>query len=229
MGTVRIASISIMALLATSVAVDATAGQSDKVSRPPSELLRRLPSSPAAIQKAADKVVESRPRQPYVLGGMAGTRGSSTRGSRPAPTVTQAGGRAAAATGSSALSGAARVGRSLAVYGAVEVARQEIERPGKTMRDLSTGQINPDRNEVAGAIGGGAVSAGAVAIGVATGPAIVAGATTAGTLAVIDQESRDPGKTVRDINRMARDADRELQKAGKAIGDALGGLFGRRP
>jgi hypothetical protein len=326
-----IASISLLTLVALGTPVEAAAGQGDKVSRPPSELLRRLPSTPEAVQKAADKVVPapaaSRPNlgttapkpilqnqpprvsteavngarhvrfvqqpqgAPMVLGGLSSgtnaaratsarpsvpaagttpyssapakvsrttastaapaprpitrsgtTAGSATTGPRPSTRPGTTAGSAttvkpgpalkpmassAAGTGSGIARGAAGVGRSVVVYGAVEVVRQEIETPGKTKRDLSTGNINPDRNGLAGAVAGGAASAGAVALGAATLPALAVGATTAGGLAIVDQESRDPGKTVRDINRAARDAERAVQEATRAVGGVIGGLFGR--
>jgi hypothetical protein len=143
--------------------------------------------------------------------------------------------RAGSVAGSKVLGVAGGAVGGVLKYGALETARQEIETPGKTMRDLENGEINPDKNELAASALGGAAAAGAAAAGAAGGVALAAAAVVGGSALIVDQESRDPGKTVRDINGAARDAERELRKVGRTIDNvgrdirhAFDSLFGRR-
>jgi len=110
---------------------------------------------------------------------------------------------------------------ALAVYGGSEIVLQEIADPGKTLRDIQTGNINVDTGEV---LGLGAAVGASVAFG---GPA---GLLAYGTVKIIDQEIKDPGKTSRDIKTMTgvdlEQTGKDIEKAAQDVGGFIDGLFG---
>jgi hypothetical protein len=99
----------------------------------------------------------------------------------------------------------------------LDIVDQETRRPGKTMDDLKHGRINPSTELTASAVGGAAAAA-VVATGGAALPALAVGAAGYGTVMVIDQEIKKPGKTARDISRAAN-------KTANDVGKVLGKIF----
>ena len=101
------------------------------------------------------------------------------------------------------------------IGGAVAVVGQELEDPGRTLRDLRRGHV--DTGEVA-AIGAAAAAGG-----------FVPGLAAYGVVKIVDQEIKDPGKTSRDIKRATGvDLERtgkDVENAAKDVGAFLGGIF----
>ncbi|MEQ8991154.1 MAG: hypothetical protein RLO46_04930 [Pseudomonadales bacterium] len=115
----------------------------------------------------------------------------------------KSGSRAGASSALKGAAGGAAVG--VALYGGVEIVSQEIEDPGKTMRDIKEGNINVDAEELG--------------LAAATGAAGAGGGAVYGGYKLIKQEVKDPGKTVRDI----RNGDINLTATDAVM---IGGAYG---
>jgi hypothetical protein len=158
-------------------------------SRPSASAPRPVQAAPAA-----------RPVQP---------RHSALRGTAQTASRT-----AAASTGKALLRGGAMGAVGAAVVG---VGLQELNDPGRTMRDIKSGNINwTDVSATGASVGVGAVAG---AAGVTAAPVLVLGAGAYGAVKIAEQERRHPGKTAADI-KAATGID--LKKAGSDINRFFG-------
>ena len=182
------------------------AAQASRLPKPTSSAIRagevsqarRLPKPSSSALKAGSAAKVKRLPRPSSSAVRAGNAAKVKRLPKPSGSTLRAGdaaqakrarlGAKGAQTGA-VRAAAGRTAAGLALYAATEIAVQEIQDPGKTRRDLESGNINIDAVEV------GAVAASS-AVGGPAGLAVYAG------IKLTEQEINDPGKTARDINRL---------------------------